>query len=84
MPNDTSVLAYDSMLLLIEAMLKAKTLDREGVENSLNQIGAFKGVTGQFVMSANKAPRKSLVLLKTNNKRFQVVDSISPQTKGAL
>lgn len=84
MPNDTSVLAYDSMLILIEAMLKAKTLDREGIENSLNQLYSFKGVTGKFVMSANQAPRKSLVLLKTNNKRFQVVDSISPQTKGAL
>jgi branched-chain amino acid transport system substrate-binding protein len=84
MPNDTSVLAYDSMLLLIEAMLKTKTLDREGVENSLNQLHSFKVVTGKFVMSANQAPRKSLVLLKTNNKRFQVVDSISPQTKGAL
>lgn len=84
MPNDTSVLAYDSMLLLIEALLKSKSLDREGVENSLNQITSFLGVTGKFVMSPNQAPRKSLVLLKTNNKRFQVVDSISPQAKGAL
>ena len=83
-PNDTSVLAYDSMLLLIEALLKAKSLDREGVETSLNQISAFSGVTGNFVMSPNQAPRKRLVLLKTNNKRFQVVDSITPQAKGAL
>lgn len=84
MPNDTSVLAYDSMLLLVEALLKSKTLDREGVENALNQMASFKGVTGKFVMAANQPPRKSLVLLKTNNKKFQIVDSISPQTKGAL
>ncbi|NCN41846.1 ABC transporter substrate-binding protein [bacterium] len=84
MPNDTSVLAYDSMLLLVEALLKSKTLDREGVENALNQMTSFKGVTGKFVMTANQPPRKSLVLLKTNNKKFQIVDSISPQTKGAL
>ncbi len=83
-PNDTSVLAYDSMLLLVEALLKSKTLDREGVENSLNQITSFRGVTGKFVLTKNQAPRKSLVLLKTNNKRFQIVDTISPQTKGAL
>jgi len=84
MPNDTSVLAYDSTLLLVDALLKAKSLNREGVENSLNQMTSFKGVTGKFVMSANQAPRKSLVLLKTNNKRFQVVDSISPKARETL
>lgn len=84
MPNDTSVLAFDSMLLLIEATLKAKVLDREGIENALNQMTSFTGVTGKFLMSPNQAPRKSLVLLKTNNKRFQVVGSIAPQAKGTL
>lgn len=83
-PNDTSVLAYDSMLLLIEALLKSKTLDREGVENALNERTSFKGVTGKFVMMPNQAPRKSLVLLKASNKRFQIVDRISPKSKGAL
>jgi len=80
-PNDTSVLAYDSMLLIIEATLRAKEPTREALENSLSSIKAFRGVTGKFEMSPNEAPRKSLVLLKANGKKFEVVGSIDPSPR---
>ena len=78
-PNDTSVLAYDSTLLLIEALLNSKSYTREGVENALNAMKEFKGVTGDFQMSANHAPRKSLVLLKSEAKKFKIVGQIDPK-----
>ncbi len=80
-PNDTSVLAYDSMSLLIEAILTAKELSRESIEDSLASIGAFHGVTGDFDMRPNKAPRKSLVLLKANGKKFEVVGAVDPDQR---
>lgn len=80
-PNDTSVLAYDSMKLLIEAVLNAKDLTREGIENSLNNIKTFSGVTGSFILSPNKAPLKSLVLLKTNSSKFSIQKVIKPRKK---
>lgn len=82
-PNDTSVLAYDSMSLLIEALLKSKSFDREAVEESLASMRKFQGVTGRFDMSPNKAPRKSLVLLKANGKKFEVMGSIDPDQRKA-
>jgi len=79
LPNDTSVLAYDSTLLLVEAIRQAKTLDREGIENSLNALKTFNGVTGKFLLSPNRSPEKSLVLLKTDSHQFKVVETVAPQ-----
>jgi len=84
LPNDTAVLAYDSTMLLVEALVRAKFLTREGVEDSLNSLQTFNGVTGKFLLSPNKPPKKSLVLLKTGAKKFQIVESIAPQHRGSL
>lgn len=77
-PNDTAVLAYDSMLLLIEALLKAKEYTRTGMEEALNTIDKFEGVTGRFVFQKDHAPRKSIVLLAASNLKFKVVERIDP------
>jgi branched-chain amino acid transport system substrate-binding protein len=84
-PNDTAVLAYDSMKLLIDALLKTKTLSRDGIENALNSIHHFKGVTGNFVYrNINKAPEKSIVLLTTDKDRFKILDTLNPDDLGAI
>lgn len=77
-PNDTSVLAYDSMRLLIEALLRSKALTREGLENSLDAMERFHGVTGDYQLRPNRPPRKSLVLLKAENPNFKIVRVIPP------
>lgn len=77
-PNDMAVLAYDSMRLLIQAILQAPTLTRDGVETSLNRIKAFEGVTGSFVYSGKRSPEKSLVLIKKVNEGFAAVTTLHP------
>ncbi|MEQ1875933.1 MAG: ABC transporter substrate-binding protein [Bdellovibrionia bacterium] len=84
LPNDSSVLAYDATLLLVDALIEAKALTSEGLEESLNAMKTFKGVTGQFLLSPNRAPEKSIVLLKTGNQKFQIVETIHPQKPGSL
>jgi branched-chain amino acid transport system substrate-binding protein len=82
-PNDTAVLAYDSMNLFIEALLKTTDYTRDGIETALNHIHRFEGVTGTFLYrSDNKAPEKSVVLLKTGTKRFEVLSTLNPESKG--
>lgn len=82
-PNDTSVLAYDSMLLLIDAAMRAKALTRQGVEDSLNNISSFNGVTGAFLYRKGmSAPEKSLVLLSANKKHFKVLETINKKSGG--
>ena len=77
-PNDTAVLAYDSMSILIEALLKTQQITRGGVEASLAHMKKFSGVSGHFIFQKNKAPRKSLIVLSTANSKFNVVERIEP------
>jgi len=76
-PNDTSVLAFDSMTFLLNSIIKAKAITREGVEDALNSQSTFEGVSGTFQCSPNKAPKKKLVLLKVSTggkaKKLEVI-----------
>lgn len=82
LPNDTSVLAYDSMSMLINAIGNAKSLSREGLENSLNLMTTYNGVTGQFFLSANKAPLKDILVLKTTDSGFAIHQILPPERDG--
>lgn len=72
LPNDTSVLAYDSMTLLIQTIVKTKPLTRENLEKNLALVKTFDGITGRAYWDAHKAPRKDIVVLKTTNTGFAI------------
>jgi branched-chain amino acid transport system substrate-binding protein len=78
LPNDTSVLAYDSMNMLIQAIVKTKVLNRENLEATLSSIKTFDGVTGKSYRSPNKAPKKDIVVLKTTDTGFALYKIVSP------
>jgi|GEM_PF-818408 len=89
-PNDTAVLAYDTTMLTIEALLimKKKIADqwvklgkeqkRLEMEKALSGIKTFQGVTGQYFSQEKSAPEKSLVLLKAKTQGFEVLEQIHP------
>ncbi len=77
-PNDTAVLAYDSMLLMIDALSHAKQFTRQGLEDSLSAIKEFDGVTGHTTFVAGGAPLKSLTLLSVKNTKFTPLEMINP------
>jgi branched-chain amino acid transport system substrate-binding protein len=81
-PDDTSVLSYDAMSLLIEAILQTKDYSRAGIEKSLNSLKQFYGVTGKFIFQNKRAPKKSLVLLSANNSKFKVLERVEPLKGG--
>jgi branched-chain amino acid transport system substrate-binding protein len=78
-PNDTAVLAYDATKIFVEALIKAKTKDREGLEESLGDMTHYLGVTGEFLFRRDRAPSKSIVLLKNGTDKFDVVGSLQPK-----
>lgn len=84
LPNDTSVLAYDSMSLLIKALTQTKNISREELNDTLSSLKNFEGVTGQFVLEANKAPRKDIIILKTTDTGFAIHKVISPENGDAI
>jgi branched-chain amino acid transport system substrate-binding protein len=84
LPNDTAVLAYDATRLMVEAILKAKERTRTGLETAFSELRKFSGVTGDFRYQAdNGVPLKSVVLLSTHNRRFEIAQIIPP-AKGGL
>lgn len=82
-PNDTAVLAYDSMSLLVEALVKTNDFSRIGIEKALSNLKTFSGVTGKFIFQHKGAPKKSLVLLSTTNSGFKVLERVEPTSGGA-
>ena len=77
-PNDTSVLAFDYMNFLIQTILTSKSHDRENLENALQGMTDFEGITGKYNLVANKAPRKNILILKSSERGFEIDKSWSP------
>lgn len=79
LPNDTSVLAYDSMTLLIQALAKTKPLSRENLEKTLSAINSLDGVTGKSYWQPHQAPKKNILVLKTTDTGFAINQTITPK-----
>jgi branched-chain amino acid transport system substrate-binding protein len=79
LPNDTSVLAYDSMTLLIQALIKTKPLNRENLEKTLTSINSFDGVTGKSYWGPHQAPKKNILILKTTDTEFAISQVVTPK-----
>ncbi len=49
------------------------------MEQALNSITAFDGVTGHFIFSEpNKAPKKTVIVMKSGSKGFIVDQVLEP------
>lgn len=79
LPNDTSVLAYDSMTLLIQTLVKTKPLNRENLEKNLSLVKTFDGVIGRTYWEPHKAPKKNIIVLKTTDSSFAINQVVSPE-----
>lgn len=73
MPNDTAVLSYDSMNIVIRTLLNSKELNRSSIENALNNLKSYEGVTGKFDYSQGLAPKKEIILLKAAPDSYRFV-----------
>lgn len=66
-PTADSAMAYDSMRLLLLAILNSETVARESVQSSLQGIKHYDGATGDlFFKTPGDAPVKAVVILKSD------------------
>lgn len=72
LPNDTSVLAYDSMNLLIDVILATPKRTRHDLEKALSAVKEFDGITGHYIFKPHQAPQKDILILKTRNSQFEI------------
>jgi branched-chain amino acid transport system substrate-binding protein len=77
-PDDVAALTYDSGQLLLAAIAKAGSLDRQKVRDALANISEFEGVTGTMRFSGTGDPVKSAVIIQVKDGKFKYSTSVSP------
>ena len=77
-PDDVAALTYDSGRLLLAAITKAGSLDRQKVRDALANISEFEGVTGTMKFSGTGDPVKSAVIIQIKDGKFKYSTSVSP------
>lgn len=78
-PDAPAALAYDSVMLLAQAIKDAQTTDSEQVKNALANIKDFDGVTGKITFNENHDPIKSAVILTFKDGKQSFVTKLEPQ-----
>lgn len=77
-PNDIAAVCYDSMNLLLRALIEAKTKDKAGIVDAVEKIERFNGVTGPFnYKNGDRAPAKDAVLIRLKNRKVTLLKKIS-------
>jgi len=77
-PDDVAALTYDSGQLLLAAITKAGSLDRQKVRDALANISEFEGVTGTMKFSGTGDPIKSAVIIQIKDGKFKYFATVSP------
>lgn len=70
-PDDIAALTYDAYQILFRAINAAGKLDRQAVRDSISQLPAFEGVTGNIKFPPNSGdPIKSAVIMQVQGDQF--------------
>jgi len=64
-PGAMAALGYDGLLVLADAISRAKGLDSKSIKLAINNTSNFKGVTGTITLNKNRDAQKSAVVLET-------------------
>ncbi len=73
-----SALGYDSAMLLIDAIKRAKTTEPAQLRDAIATTKNFRGVTGQITLDEQRNPTKSAVVLTVKNGKFEFVETVNP------
>jgi branched-chain amino acid transport system substrate-binding protein len=75
-PNALAGLGYDSMMVLADAMKRAKSLSGPDLRDAIAQTKDFNGVTGKITLNANRDAEKGAVIMEIANGTFRFKESI--------
>jgi branched-chain amino acid transport system substrate-binding protein len=77
-PDDVAALTYDSGQLLLTAIARAGSRDREKVREALANIPEMEEVTGKMKFTGSGDPIKSAVILQIKDGKFSYFASVKP------
>lgn len=77
-PGSMAALGYDSMLLMADAISRAKSTSSEDINTALIATKDFVGITGLITIDENRNSKKAAVVLETTMKEFKFKTKINP------
>jgi branched-chain amino acid transport system substrate-binding protein len=77
-PSSLAALGYDAVYVVAQAIERAGEFDRAKVAEALRATRDFEGVTGTFMLDANRNARKPISILRIEGNEFKPVRQITP------
>jgi branched-chain amino acid transport system substrate-binding protein len=77
-PDDMAALGYDSVMILVDAMKRAKTTDGEKLRNEIAATKDFKGITGMITLDEKRNAKKPAVILTVKGGGLKYVSTVQP------
>ena len=77
-PDAWAALAYDSALVLVDAIKRAGSTDAKAIRDALAATKDFPAVTGHIPMDAHRNPSKAAVILTIKDGKYKFVQSVAP------
>ncbi|MBA5729887.1 ABC transporter substrate-binding protein [Aerococcaceae bacterium INB8] len=72
-----AVLSYDATMLLLDALERAGSADRQAVTDALAATETFKGLTGTFSIDEDHNPVKEVLMLQLTNGEVANVEAVN-------
>jgi len=77
-PDSNASLGYDSVLVLVDAIRRAGTTERNALREAIATTRDFMAVTGKITIDAERNASKNAVIVQVRNGKFEFVQSMSP------
>jgi branched-chain amino acid transport system substrate-binding protein len=78
-PDALAALGYDAALVVVDAVKRAGSADRQAITNALAATKDFEGVTGKFSIDDKHNAVKSVVILETGENSSKIKAIVNPQ-----
>lgn len=72
------VLAYDALMVLVDAIKRAQSTDRDAIRDALAATENFPGATGSISFNAKGDPMKPVVILRLENGSSSFIKAVTP------
>lgn len=78
-PNAFAALGFDAYNLILDAIKRANSADREKIREALANTKNFEGATGWITLDENRDAVKNAVILVVKDGQFKYLTTIKPQ-----
>jgi branched-chain amino acid transport system substrate-binding protein len=78
-PDALAALGYDAARILADAITRADSTDGDKIRKAIGATKDFPGVTGTITINAERNAVKPAVILKVENGKYLLVETITPE-----